>query len=317
MNHKSALFISILLTAASVAEALTPSEIYAISEESSFELLVNGRLEGTGFIISPDGYAGSVFHAMKDHANLEIRSPLLGRLPVSLIAHNRGVDTVLLKLPCREKPYKYLCLNSTIPAPGDSIYLMGTPIFRHRVFIPGTVARKGTTFEYFNGNYVEVLHATGIAAKGCSGGPWLDKQGKVIGMQAANITIRDSHQGIASLVPAYSIQQLLDKKVDIHLPTLQMAVEAVWEQAPGYINGLPSKTKGLVIRQVAKNGIAAKAGVKEWDILLTINGKQFLESAEFVRYLRSQPGDLTHELEIMDKDGKNLRTLKLKPHLLP
>jgi len=317
MNHLPSLLFSILFTTASIAEPYTPSEIYTIAEEATFELLVNGRLEGTGFLISADGSAASVFHAMKEDATLEIRSPELGRLPISLVAHNRGTDTVLLQLPCRKKPYKYLRLNSIIPAPGDSIYLMGTPIFRHRVFIPGAVARKGTTFEYYNGNYVEVLHATGIAAKGCSGGPWLDAKGKVVGMQAANITIRDSHQGVASIVPAFTIEQLLEKKSDIHLPTLQMAVEGIWEQAPDYIKGLPPKTKGLVIRQVPKNGVAAKAGVQEWDILLSIDGKHFEESAEFVKYLRSQPADHIHKLDIMNKNGKNRRTIQLKPHLLP
>lgn len=152
-----------------------------------------------------------------------------------------------------------------------------------------------------------------MAAKGCSGGPWLDNSGHVVGMQAANITIREIHQGIASAVPATKLAKLVDGKADIEISTLQMAVEGIWEQAPEFIKNLPEKTRGLVARQVIKNGLASNAGISEMDIILSAEGKTFEESANFIRFLRGWPQGNPMELTILEKSNGKKKQIKLLP----
>ena len=61
--------ITVWLTIATVSQAclkaMDSASIHARARKSTFELLVNGRLEGTGFFLSPDGYAMTVLHALK------------------------------------------------------------------------------------------------------------------------------------------------------------------------------------------------------------------------------------------------------------
>ena len=298
---------------ASCENTLKPSEIYLLAEKSSFELLVDGRLEGTGFIVNKNGFACSVLHAIKAEASIEIRSPTLGRLNANLVGQSRGDDAILLKLPCRDEPYPFISLSQESIYPGNDVYLLGTPIFRHRTFIKGNVAGKKSVFEYYNGNYNEVVHVSALAAKGCSGGPWINDTGKVVGMQAANVTIGNVHQGIASMIPAERLRKLLDKKQVIKMPTLDLAVEAIWEQSPNMIRELPKGTKGLIFRQVKADGIAAQHGIEEWDILLSANNKIFEESSDFIRYIRKENLWNTINMEVMDSKFHSRKTISISP----
>ena len=290
----------------------TLGKLYEKMAEASFEILINGRLEGTGFLIDQDGHAATVWHAAKRKGNLEVRSQNLGRLSAKIIAHDRGHDLTLIELPSRDKPYPYLPVSKKNAGPGHPVYLMGTPIFRHQVFITGHVARKGTTFEYFDGNFVEGIHVAALTPGGCSGGPWSNRMGEVVGMQAASMTLPSGHQGIATMIPPKAIRQLLEKKENIFPATLQMAVEEIWGQDGNYIKTIPQGTKGLVVRQLQKEGTAAKAGVKEWDIVLKVDGRIIEETDTFIRHLRRKvPGDLLR-LELMSKDGSDKRKVKVK-----
>ena len=135
-------------------------------------------------------------------------------------------------------------------------------------------------------------------------------------MQAANITIRESDQGIASVVPADKLAQLLETKRDIQVPALQMAVEGIWEQAPTFIKNLPAGTRGLVARQVARNGLASKAGISEMDIILRAEGQTFEESAPFIRMLRNHTQDKPMQLTILKKSTFKEKQVTLSPTYL-
>ena len=75
---------------------------------------------------------------------------------------------------------------------------------------------------------------------------------------------------------------------------------------------LPKDFRGVVVRQLNGNGTAAKAGLKEWDIVVSINGKTYERTEKLLRFIRSKkPGD-TLQLKATDRQGKNLRELSVK-----
>ena len=303
---------NLLVFGKDTASRLSLGKLHDELVEASFELLIDGRLEGTGFLVDKDGHADTVWHAAGREGKLEIRSRALGRLNVVRVGHDRSHDLTLLKLPCRDEPYPFLPIAKQGVGPGQPIYLLGTPIFRHRVFITGHVARRGTTFEYFNGNFVEGIHVTAITPGGCSGGPWVNRQGHVVGMQAASMTLKAGHQGIATMIPAKSIREILEKKADILATSLDMAVEELWGQEVKYISKVPKGKKGLVVRQLKKEGTAAKAGVKEWDFVTNVDGRNIDETNTFIRHLRRKKLGDHLKMEVMNRDGSDKRQVRIK-----
>jgi len=93
---------------------------------------------------------------------------------------------------------------------------------------------------------------------------------------------------------------------------MQTGVEELWGQEPGFINKLPKGFGGLVVRQLQGNGVAARAGLKEWDIIVAIDGQPVKRTDDLMRLIRSRKPGQTVRLKATDREGKNARDLTIK-----
>jgi S1-C subfamily serine protease len=243
---------------------------------------------------------------------IEVMSASLGRLQGSLLAMDAAHDLALLKLPKRKKPHPYLKLVKKPPAAGSTIYLYGSPLFRHDVMVPGLVARQETTFEYVDGEYIEVVHIAGLVTRGFSGGPWVNREGELVGIQSSAMALGDAHQGLAFSAPLEAARQLLKSREWTKYATLGAGIEEIWEQQPGYLEKLPEDTSGLVIRVVHKGGAIDASGIAAGSIISAMDNKPVDHRDELLRLLwRHQPGE-TVELEVSAADGTQKRTVPVR-----
>ncbi|MCH2602372.1 MAG: trypsin-like peptidase domain-containing protein [Pedosphaera sp.] len=247
-----------------------------------------------------------------NEAHLEAHSSTLGRQPLRLIALDLAHDLALLQLPLQAEEYPHLTIAQRSPGPGEPVYLYGAPVFRHDVMISGKIARAQPTFEFYDGAFREILHISGISPIGTSGGPWVNARGELIGVQSAAMTIKGAHQGIAYASPLASLKGLLEKKKTVQSATMQTGVEELWSQEPSFISKLHKDFRGLVVRQLRKDGVAAKAGLKEWDIIVAIDGRSVNRTDDLMRMIRSREPGQTVRLKATDREGKNSRDLTIK-----
>jgi len=291
----------------------TQPGVYAKLIEASVEILVNGRLAGAGSVVDSKGHVLIANHMVPgDSAKVEAQSITLGRHSIKIVARDRGHDLMLFKLPARDRAYPHLSLAKAKTKAGQPVYLFGAPVFRHHIMISGTVARAHPTFEFYDGAFREILHISAISPIGTSGGPWVNAAGELIGVQSAAMTINGTHQGIAYAAPLSSLRRLLEKKETVHGASMQTGVEELWGQEPGFISKLPKGFRGLVVRQLRGNGVAAKAGLKEWDIIVAAEGKPIEHTGNLLRLIRSKKPGQSIKLRATDRMGKNARDLTVK-----
>ena len=315
------IYLLAIITTLSVGSMLAADDnkskakpLYAKVAPACLEILVGGRLDGSATIVSKEGLVLTACHVIrKKSKRYEALSPTLGRHPLKLVCTDRSHDLALLSLPKRENPYPFLPIAKNIPNEGRPSYLFGAPVFRHNLLITGYVAKKKSSFEWYDGAFAETFAIAGIGAGGTSGGPWLNARGEIIGVQVASMTLGEVHQGIASAIPPTAIRSLIEKKTTVVTPTMQAAVEEIWGQSPEFLEKIKPNTKGLLLRQVAKGGVAAKVGLKDEEIILKVGGKRIFERIEpFMQMLRRKnPGD-TLLLHVADSKGEGQRTVKIK-----
>ena len=276
------------------------------------EILVGGRLDGSGVIVDKNGSVLTALHVIrKKPKTYESLSRELGRLPLTLVATYRGSDLALLSLPKRKQVYPTLHLAKKIPEEGSKVFLMGSPIFRHQLMLTGFIARRTPTFSWYDQAFTDTFPITGMAAPGTSGGPWVNDIGEVFGIQVAGVTTDRGHQGVNSVVGIKSIKKLLDAQKDVVIPTIESAVEELWGQSPRLLEKLPNEIKGLLFRQVIPDGVCAKAGIKNEDIMLLANGKNYLRIEPFIKYIRSLKINSEVKLSVCDAKGENKRQVKI------
>lgn len=280
----------ILLLAASPLDELAP-EAYERLRNAYVEVLVDDRLEGSGWIADPEGVAVTAAHVV--HApgrRVEVRSERLGRIAARVRAVDRGNDAALLALPRRDGGYPAVPLGERLPGPSGRVWLLGSPVYRHGLLLGGRIARDVDAFEFmaFSGDYVRVRHVSGSGPPGSSGGPWVTPRGEVVGLNSGLMRDGASPTSVGFLVPVEPVRALLASGRSPATPTLGAAFEEIWEQPAAYLRRFPPGTEGLVLRALRKEGPAAAAGLSDGQLLLAIDGRPLRLRDEAVAALRAR-----------------------------
>lgn len=305
---KFSLSIIVLLSLFWALSGFAKQGLYKKISPACVEILVGGRLDGSGVIVCPSGLVLTACHVIrKQSKKYEALSPQLGRKELRMLATYRGSDLALLRLPERETPYPALPLAKSTPGEGRKVFLFGSPIFRHHLLLSGTVARRSESFSWYDGGFTNTIPISGIGAPGSSGGPWVNNIGEIIGLQVASVTTEKGHQGVSSAVPLHSIRRFLAKKKNISVACIQSAVEELWGQSPHLIRKFQPETKGLLLRQVIRGGVSFEAGLRDEDLILETNGKTYVRIEPFLQMLRKKkPGSLIM-LKVSSANGENER----------
>ncbi|MBI1372270.1 MAG: PDZ domain-containing protein [Phycisphaera sp.] len=288
--------------------------IYEKARAASVEVLVGGRLDGSGWFADPEGYIVTAGHAVwhRDE-KVSVSSATLGRIPVEVVAFDLGHDIALLKAPKRDTPYPHLEINEHVPAPGQPVYLFGSAMFRHEVMVSGSVARAEPTFEYLSdqGHFARVYHVSAPSPKGTSGGCWLDSEGRVIGNQSAFMS-QDGHgTGIAMTAAPDAIARLVKTRQSAATPSLGTAFEELWTQPVGFIKRFPEGTSGLVPVLAVKDGPAEQAGLVGDIVITAVDGRPFRYRDTLLRHIRSKKAGDEVTLSILAPDGGEPREIKI------
>jgi serine protease Do len=290
MSYANILFV-LLLPAAPVS-GQSASAVYEKAKQACFEVLVNGHLQGSGWMASKDGYAITAAHVVEPAGRkIEVRNSEW-RKPARLVAVDLGHDIALLRV--RGVSFKYLKFARREPRVGQEVYCFGTPLYRHYMLIPGKVAKVEKGFEWVGvlKRYQQSYYVAAVTPGGASGGPWLNSSSDVVGLQSGSMTVGNANQGISYISPLAALKQLAKEKKDAATPTIGGAFEEVWEQGEGYLKKLPAGMKGIVMKVVLPKGIIANAGIKPMDVGLTIDGKIIEYRNDAMRYVREKkPGD--------------------------
>lgn len=306
--------VAVVATAGLAQAGAAPGNLFAKTKRAFVEILVNDRHAGSGWIADSAGWAVTCAHVIgKPGQRVELLHDGK-RLEARVAAVDIGNDLALLRLAKREAPYPHLALADKLPPPGADIYLLGAPMYRPPVLQNGMVGSDRTTFEFYTdrGHYVEVLHVSAKVQKGVSGGPWVNEQGMVVGVQSGSLLYQGSPAGIADVIPAERVRRLLKSRESATTPTLGVGIEETWQQSADYLRRLPPRTEGLVVRILKQGGPAARAGVKQWDVIVRVDGSRVRRVNEVLKSIRKKRPTESVELTLSSPDGAGERRVAIK-----
>ena len=296
-----------------MAPQVTVAEVYKRAVDATVEVFVGDHLGGTGWLIGNEGLVITAAHVIPQHdAAVEVRSSAVGRADVTLVAVDLGHDIALLRLPQRDGGYPGLALAKAMPEVGEHTYLVGSPMYRHRIMLRGTIASPETGFECYAGRFVEVHYIAATAQPGTSGGAWMNAEGNVVGVQSGIMSQSSVPTGICFTSPLQAIRQLVESKKSTKTPTLGANVEELWQHGRETLNRYPPNTETLLIRSLVNDGPAARAGVSVWDGVTHADGKEVRVIADLLHHIRAKrPGD-TVRLTLLAPDGAGTRHVDVR-----
>ena len=236
-----------------------------------------GQSLGSGFIISPDGYIVTNAHVITAASRGKVESitvTLFDRKEYSarVIGSDTASDLAVLKVDAANLPFVKFG-DSSKARVGDWVIAIGEPFGLGGTVTAGIISALNRVTGQ-GGAYDRFIQTDAAINKGNSGGPMFDLNGNVIGINSQIFSPSEGSVGIGFAIPAETAKPLIDTMIKggkIQRGYLGVGRQPVDEDIAASL-GLP-KDKGEIIGRVEPGGPAAKAGVKEGDVVVTVNGK--------------------------------------------
>jgi S1-C subfamily serine protease len=300
---------------AAVVEKVGPSVVHVRAVNGKR----NGLASGSGVIVTPDGYALTNSHVVHACAGLEATLSDGQTLFADLVGDDPATDLALFRLSSTASsglPYAPLGDSNALRV-GDFVIAAGSPFGLTRTVTCGIVSALGRSLRSeLNARLIEgVIQTDAPLNPGNSGGPLLDAEGRVVGI---NTAILFPAQGLCFAVPAttasFVIQELLQHG-RVRRAHLGIAGEEVLFAARiARANGLKA-LRGVAIQDVSKGSPADRAGLRVGDVIVALSDRSVETIADLHRLLNRDAIRTPLELGVL-RSGKKL-TLTVEPEEAP
>jgi serine protease Do len=244
---------------------------------------------GSGFLISPDGYIVTNNHLIQgvngegvvDSVTITLSDRR--EFPARIIGRDSASDLALLKIEGANLPYVNWG-DSQRARVGDWVVAIGNPYGLGGTVTAGIISalHRGITGV---GAYDRYIQTDASINMGNSGGPMFDMAGNVIGINSALISPTGASVGIGLAIPAEAAKPVIDALRRGQRPErgyLGVGLQPLDESIAESLN-LP-KERGELVRTVVPGEPAARAGLRQGDVILRVGGRD-VTPEETVSYL--------------------------------
>ena len=251
--------------------------------------------EGSGVIISPDGYIVTNNHVVDGASQLTVSMSDHREMKARVIGTDAKSDIALIKVDASDLPHVILG-NSAGVEVGDIALAVGNPFGLGQTVTMGIISatgRGGLGIE----EYEDFIQTDASINPGNSGGALVNTKGELIGINTAILSRSGGNQGVGFAVPVDMARNVITQLRDKGAVTRGRLGAGVGDLTPELASQLGVKaTKGVVIGQIVPDSPAEKAGLKEDDVIVALNGKQLDSRALRLAISSTAPGstvDLT------------------------
>ncbi len=245
--------------------------------------------QGSGFIFSADGYVLTNAHVVANADEVIVTLTDKREFKAKVIGSDQRTDIAVLKLEATGLP-KVTLGDSDKVRVGEWVMAIGSPFGFENTVTAGIVSAK--TRE--TGEFTPFIQTDAAVNPGNSGGPLFNIRGEVIGINSQIYSDGGGYIGISFAIPINTASETANQIIKGGKVT-RGRIEIEMEQ--GNISddlaesfGLP-KSPGVMIKNVAKDGPAFKAGVQPKDIIRKVNGVAVKNNIDVVRAISTKaPG---------------------------
>src|SRR4051812_47082155 len=265
--------------------------------------------QGSGFFISPDGYAVTNNHVVDGADKVEVTTDEGKTYTAKVIGTDPRTDVALIKVEGGSN-FPFAKLSDSKPRIGDWVLAVGNPFGLGGTVTAGIVSASGR--DIGNGPYDDFIQIDAPVNKGNSGGPAFDTNGEVMGVNTAIYSPSGGSVGIAFSIPASTVKSViaqLKDKGSVARGWIGVQIQPVTSDIADSLG--MKKAEGALVAEPQSNGPAAKAGIQSGDVITGVNGEPVKDARELARTIGGLAPGAAVKLNVLQKGQDKVVNLTL------
>src|SRR5829696_1480030 len=254
---------------------------------------------GSGFVIDRQGFILTNFHVIEDADRITVTLADGRALKAEVVGTDPAIDVALIKVSASAPLEAAPLGDSDELRVGEWVCAIGNPLgYVHSVTV-GVVSFIGR--KLFDASLDDYIQTDAAINFGNSGGPLINARGQVIGINSA-LSSRASSIGFAVPInQAVAILPQLKSRGRVSRGFLGVVLTDVTPDLQRSLD-LPV-ARGALIQDVSAGSPAARAGLKAYDIILAVDGREVLSNEELIRDISGRLPGTAARFEIL-RDGR-------------
>ena len=245
---------------------------------------------GSGFVLSADGYVMTNAHVVDDADSIYVTLTDKREFKAKLIGIDERTDVAVVKIDAANLPTVTIGDSDRVRV-GEWVVAIGSPFGLDNTVTAGIVSAKGRD----TGDYLPFIQTDVAVNPGNSGGPLINMQGEVIGVNSQIYSRTGGFMGISFAIPideAMRVAEQLKANGKVTRGRIAVAIGEVPKDVAESL-GLP-QASGALVSTVEPGGPADRAGVKPGDIITRFGGKPVDAATDLPRMVgETKPGSRT------------------------
>ena len=267
------------------------------------------RGEGSGFIVSADGYILTNAHVVENADEVTVKTTDRREYTAKVVGSDESTDVAVLKIDAKNLPTVKLGDPAKL-RPGEWVIAIGSPFGFENSVTAGIVS--ATSRPMPGSNYAAPFIQTDVAVNpGNSGGPLFNLNGEVVGINSQIYSRNGGYMGLSFAIPidtANNVRQQLVSTGKVTRSRIGVSIQDVNAQLAESF-GL-DRPRGALVGMVEDDGPGAKAGIKAGDVILKVDGTEVDTSSQLpVMIAGKKPGSAV-DIEVWRDGGTKRLTAK-------
>ncbi len=249
---------------------------------------------GSGVVISPDGYIVTNNHVVEGASKIEVTFNDKHKRTATIIGTDPSTDLALIKVDAKGLEYLTFADSDEVKV-GEWVLAVGNPFNLTSTVTAGIVSAKARNINILgDGSTIESFIQTDAAINpGNSGGALVDMDGNLIGINAAIASRTGSYEGYSFAIPSNIVKKVVEDFLQygsLQRAYLGVSIVEITEELAEE-KGI-TEMAGVYIMDVDERGGAKAAGIKEDDILLSVNNISVNSNSQLIGVISQyRPGD--------------------------
>jgi len=264
------------------------------------------RGEGSGFVISADGYILTNAHVVDGAREVTVRMTDRREYRAKVVGQDGRTDVAVLKIEASNLPTVRIGSPADLKA-GEWVIAIGSPFGFDNSVTAGIVSATARTLQ--GDAYTPFIQTDVAVNPGNSGGPLFNLRGEVIGINSQIYSRTGGYQGISFAIPidvAMHVRNELVEHGRVQRGRIGVVIQEV-NQALADSFRL-ARPRGALVAEVDEGGPADKAGVEPGDVILAVDGRVIERSGELPAIIAGiEPGREATLTIWRDKSERKLR----------